>query len=240
MHGSMERVAAALMATLAILAGAAPQSRAEKLADYERSGSSFQQALALTERGLGGSAIKLYEEAIRLDGAFVEAIVNVARLYVEKGELDRASTWLDRAARVRPDYPDLYRVRGLIALSEGRSQDALAAFGRARALAPENVEALTNLGATLLRLGILGEARTVLEQAFRLAPARPEVALNLGIVWDRREDPARAIYLYRRFLGLVPTDDPDRQLVEDRIATLEPHFLKLRAGDPESWQGEDQ
>jgi tetratricopeptide (TPR) repeat protein len=229
-----------LIAITAALIAAAPRSRAEKLTDYERSGSSFQQALALTERGLGGSAIKLYEEAIRLDPAFVEAMVNLARLHLEKGKLQQASTWLDRAARVRPDYPDLYRVRGLIALAEERLQDALAAFGRARRLAPENVEVLTNLGATLVELGILGEARTVLEQAFRRGPARPEVALNLGIVWDRRGDPARAVYLYRRFLGLVTTDDPDRKLVEDRIAALEPHLLKSRAGDPEFWQGEDQ
>jgi Flp pilus assembly protein TadD len=223
-----------LIAITAVLVAAAPRSRAEKLTDYERSGSSFQQALALTERGLGGSAIEFYEEAIRLDPGFVEAMVNVARLHLEQGKLRKASSWLDRAARVRPDYPDLYRVRGLIALAEGRLQDALAAFGRARALAPENVEALTNLGATLLRLGILDGARTVLEQAFRREPARPEVALNLGIVWDRRGDPARAVYLYRRFLGLVPTDDPDRKEVEERIAELEPQLLKLRLTNPES------
>ena len=229
-----------LIAVAAVLIAVAPRSRAEKLTDYERSGSSFQQALALAERGLGESAITLYEEAIRLDPGFVEAIVNVARLHLEKGDLRRASTWLDRAARVNPDYPHLYRVRGLIALARGRLQDALAAFGRARALAPENVETLANLGTTLLRLGILDGSRTVLEQAFRLDPARPEVALNLGMVWDRRGDPARAIYLYRRFLGLVPADDPDRKRVEDRIASLEPLRLKLRAQSSESWQGEDQ
>jgi cytochrome c-type biogenesis protein CcmH/NrfG len=107
-------------------------------------------------------------------------------------------------------------------------------------LPPADVEVLTNLGATLVHLGILDEARTVLEQALRLAPARPEVALNLALVWDRRGDPARAVYLYRRFLGLVRTEDPDRKGVENRIAELEPQVLKLRAEEPESWQGEDR
>ncbi len=153
--------------------------------------------------------------------------MNLARVYVELGELGKASIWVDRAVRNEPSYPDVYTVRGLIALAEDRLQDALTSFGRARQFAPENVEVLTNLGCDLLQLGVLEEERTLLEQALRLDPARPEAALNLAVLWDRREDPARAVYLYQQFLGLVPKDDPDREPVQKRIASLETSFLKL-------------
>jgi Flp pilus assembly protein TadD len=225
--GAVTRIAAAIL-----LLGA-PGSGAKELADYEKSGAAFEEGRALSERKLDRAAIQAYEEAIRRDPAFVEAMVNVARLHLRQGEPEAASRWLDLAMRVEPRYPALHSVRGLVALEHGELQDALAAFGRARALSPEDVEILANLGATLLRLGVLGEARTVLEQALRLEPARPEAVLNLALVFDQRGDAARATFLYRRFLGLVPTADPDREPVERRVGELTPHVLKMRAGEPE-------
>lgn len=212
---------------------------AGELTDYEQSGAAFEEGRALAERGLHARAIDAYKEAVRLDPTFVEAMVNLARVYVGRGELGNASIWVDRAVRKQPGYPDVYTVRGLIALTEDRPQDALTSFGRARQLAPENVEVLTNLGGALLRLGVLDEARTLLEQALMLDPARPEAALNLAVLWDRGEDPARAVYLYQKFLGLVPSDDPDREPVQKRIASLEIRFLKLLQEEPENSDRDD-
>lgn len=209
--------------TLCALPGLAS---AAELDDYERSDAAFQEGLAFSERGLVEPAIRALERAVRLDPGFVEAMVNLARAYLARGDAEKASEWLDRAVRREPRYPDVHTVRGLVALSQGRSQEALVAFGRARRLAPEDIEALTNLGATLLALGIVEEARAVLEQAFRLEPTRPEVALDLAIAQERRGDAARAVFLYRRFLGLVGDDDPDRERVERRVQRLAPAVLK--------------
>ena len=129
---------------------------AAELADYERSGAAFQEGLAFSERGLYRAAIRAFERAVSLDAAFVEAMVNLARAHLERGEVELAAQWLDRAVRKEPGYPDLHTVRGLVALSQDRSQEALVAFGRARSLAPEDVEVLANLGATLLHLGHRG------------------------------------------------------------------------------------
>ena len=237
MRGSKRRGIAGLISAGVLLFGAAGPTRAGELSNYERSGASFEEGLALSERGFDEGAIKAYEQAIQLDPAFVEAMVNLARVHVARGELERASTWLDRAVRVESGYPDVHTVRGLVFLAEGRLQNALATFGRARELAPEDVEVLTNLGATLLRLGVLDEARTILEQAFRLDPARPEAALDLALLWDRRGDSARAAFLYRRFLGLVPTDDPGRERVEKRVAALESRSLKAPEKVREAFSG---
>ena len=159
--------------------------------------------------------------------------MNLARVYLGRGELDQAASWVGRALRAQPGYPDLHTVRGLVALAEDRTQDALTAFKKATELAPENIEALANLGATLLGLGVHNEARTTLERALRLGPARPETALNLALLWDRREDPARALYLYRQFLDLAPADDPDRERVGARIVILEPRLLKVPGNVPD-------
>jgi Flp pilus assembly protein TadD len=237
MRAAKQRGIASLISAGLLLFGAAGPTRAGELSNYERSGASFEEGLALAERGFDERAIKAYEQAIQLDPAFVEAMVNLARVHLARGELERASTWLNRAARVESGYPDLHTVRGLVSLAEGRLQDALATFGRARELAPEDVEVLTNLGATLLRLGVLDEARTILEQALRLDPARPEAALDLALLWDHRGDSARAVFLYERFLGLVPTDDPGREQVEKRVAALESGPLKVPEKAPEEFSG---
>ena len=57
--------------------------------------------------------------------------------------------------------------------------------------------------------------------------------MNLAILWDWRQDSARALYLYRQFLELVRADDPDRPSVEARVALLEPLLLKLPGAKPD-------
>ncbi len=188
---------------------------------YERSAAAFADGLACAERGLHEDASRSYREAIGLDPGFVEAMVNLARIHLLEGDPDGARDWLERALRLAPAYPSVHAVRGLEARQRGDLHEALRAFTRARVLDPGNVEVLANLGATLLELGLVEDARVVLEEVRRRDPARPEPVLTLALLWERRGDAGRAAYFYAHFLSLVTSDDPARTVAEARLRKLQ-------------------
>lgn len=219
---SLAAFALALWLGLPVIAASEPAS----LDAYERSAAAFADGLALAGRGLDADAAGAYTEAIRLDAGFVEAMVNLARVRLRQGQTAQARELLDRALRLAPEYPPIFAVRGLEARERGALDEALRDFSRARTLDPESSEVLANLGAVLLELGFDRDAGEVLEEARRLAPERPEPALSLALLFDRKGEPLRAAFFYDRFLQLAGSSDPDRASVEARLARLDPRAVK--------------
>jgi len=202
-------------------------SEPASLEAYERSAAAFADGLALAGRGLDAEAASAYSEAIRLDAGFVEAMVNLARVRLRQGQAAPARELLDRALALAPGYPPIFAVRGLEARQRGDLNGALRDFSRARALDPTNAEVLANLGAVLVELGFDRDARDALDDARRLAPERPEPALSLALLFDRKGDRLRAAFFYDQFLRLAGTGDPDRANVEARLSQLDPRAVKV-------------
>ncbi|MEO0036186.1 MAG: hypothetical protein RLZZ501_2209 [Pseudomonadota bacterium] len=72
---------------------------------------------------------------------------------------------------------------GIAALGLDRPEEAEAAFGRAVAIAPDSVMALTNLGLTRWGLGAgLAEAASLIERALALEPANAGAWTNLALM----------------------------------------------------------
>lgn len=233
----MKRLPAILGACISALvlviarAGAADSAALDA---FEHSAQAFADALAFAERGLDEEAVLSYQESVRLDPGFVEAMVNLARIQLRQGRPELAKEWLDRALRVAPAYPPVHAARGLHAREQGDLQEALRSFSRARSLDPRNTEVLANLGATLFELGFVDDARGVLEEARRGAPERPEPMLTLALVWEEKGDRVRAAFFYGQFLRLAGPDDPERVRAEARLRALEPGGLKPAAIDTET------
>lgn len=89
----------------------------------------------------------------------------------------------NEAATVRarfPSDPEAARLHGIALFQLGRHDEALAALDAARALAPDAVDVLCNIGSVNLAAGHLAPAVQAFEQAQRLAPAHPAVLNGLG------------------------------------------------------------
>jgi len=197
-------------------------SRGEQIrfAKLNESEAAFNGALAAHRRGDLDSARKQYEAAIEKDTSFVEAMVNLSRLHIERAELSEAASWLDRAEAMRSEYPELSVVRGLLALRDGRIAEAVESLSRARATQPRNVEILTNLAAGLIAQGRRRESIEILVEAHHLDPNRAGTVFNLGLAYDRAGDFTRATHHYTHFLQLAPRLEPDRAAVESRLTEL--------------------
>ncbi|MGQ0568910.1 MAG: fused MFS/spermidine synthase [Armatimonadota bacterium] len=91
--------------------------------------------------------------------------------YASLGQPRRGIPHMERSTRMAPDRPAFFIGLANQYREVGRPRDAEDAYGRALALDPNNVEALTALGEVLLEAGRADRALRYAERALRLAPS---------------------------------------------------------------------
>ncbi len=128
-----------------------------------------------------------------LDGFLLLAL---ATLHL--GRLNDSIGWLERAARLRPDHPEIYRILGLDYALGGSLPLAEQAFRRAAELGPGNWQHHYFHGRTLFELRRHQEALVRLEQAVKLNGSSAKAWTALGQAQERLGDTAQAEAGYRR------------------------------------------
>jgi predicted AlkP superfamily phosphohydrolase/phosphomutase/Tfp pilus assembly protein PilF len=97
---------------------------------------------------------------------------------------------------------------------QGRHAEALAAYERLVKLEPDDATLRTSMAGALGALGRYDEAMKQLDAAIRLDPLNVEAYHNRGAVFERRNDPKRAIEEYRRAVRYSPQYEPSRRALE--------------------------
>ena len=106
---------------------------------------------------------------------------------------------------------------GHAARTRGRPEEALAHYDRARALAPDNAEAVSAVGIMLLHLNRLDEATAQLRRAVEIEPSHAAARFNLAEVHARQGDVPDAI----RMVEALATEAPQQWWIWDKLGELE-------------------
>jgi Tfp pilus assembly protein PilF len=104
---------------------------------------------------------------------------------------------------------------------QGRHAEALAAYERLVKLEPDDATLRTSMAGALGALGRYDEAMTQLDAAVRLDPLNVEAYHNRGVVFERRNDPKRAVEEYRRAVRYSPQYEPSRRALERLTGTAD-------------------
>jgi len=146
--------------------------------------------------------------SLRDAGAPVPAMQAYRDALTFKDRLAGPGTTADeRAWRVGTDFALVHVELAALLNAQGATPDAVAHYRAALALDPRSMAARSGLVAALESAGRVGEAREVLEEMIRLIPDTVDAAgvrNNLGNLFFRAGDPARAAEEYRHALDLVP------------------------------------
>ena len=197
------------------------------------------EARALHESSRWPEAEKAYQRILDQGGEVPAALEGYALLGHQAGRPDIAATLLTRAIAVEPTA-DRHKRRAIAHQEMGALADAEADWLAAATLAPEDVEALGNLGALRLSRGAALEATEATDAARRLAPFHAGLWANAGLARQGAGGDGRPFF--QRALALDPAlaeawtalsadalRDSHHAAEAERAAG---RALRLRPGDP--------
>jgi len=186
-----------------------------------------------------------YDEAIRLLETALTRVPDANRLYYPlalayrgRGDIEQARELMARRGTVglKPADPVIdpltelktgeraYLLAGQTAFRAGRYEEAVAAFRKAVAAAPDSVAARVNLGSALGEMGDVDAALVEYDRTLEIAPENPTALFNAGRLRASRGEIEAALAQLRSAADNAPEDVSIRLLFAD---------LLNAAGDPQ-------
>lgn len=229
---SLDRVPAAIVATMETSASYGDGEAAYRAGHYEEAATIFgryaeqRPANAWGHYMLGLSAWKsgdlvksegAFEEALRVDPRHVKSLINLSRVFIDQKRPADALDRLTRAAEIAPDSIEVHRLLGRTYHTQGKLVEAETAYRHAVELNELDAWSMNNLGLVLIETQRAAEALPLLTKAVEL---RKDVALfhnNLGMALEhagRFRDAATA------YAGAVAVD-PGYRKAKQNLTRIE-------------------
>ena len=162
---------------------AAEQETAELLVLY---------GLAHGSQGDLQSAEKFFRQALERDPQFSDALINLAKVALQRSDFAAARQWLERVIAADAENLRAYYLLATTEARAGQPEAALAAYQAVLKIDPQQLQALAMSGQLQLDLGRLEAAeKTVAELGKRFADA-PESSRLKGMLQFRQKDFAAA------------------------------------------------
>ncbi len=152
-------------------------------------------------QGRAEESIGAFKEALEIDRVDADSLYGLAMVYVAQGDLEQARPNLELAVRLDPVFADGHRALTGVYERLGLAGNSL--VSRAMVSYSE---------------GRYDEALGLLEQARALAPEVGEVHQALGLVYDKKGQPAEALAAFRTALE----KDPQLALAQGAVARARP------------------
>lgn len=149
----------------------------------------FQEAAAYSQQGNYREAILAYQAALKLRPNAPEAINNLAVMYYEAHEYQKAF----ETAAIWNSHPELKSaalIRGMAAIQCNRPQDGIAPLEKLLAADPKNRDALLGLASAHVALNQLPQATELYEQLTGFSPSDSMAWYGLAICYERRAEQA--------------------------------------------------
>src|SRR5690349_8213635 len=104
----------------------------------------------------------------------LEQLITLGREHYQAGEYDKAEKYLGEVVEIRPTFPDVFNMLGVIYHAHGRFQEAEEAFENALRINPNYTEAALNLSVTYNDRGKYDKAREVYSRVMSNSVDQPK------------------------------------------------------------------
>ena len=169
----------------------------------------YQRGLTLTEMGRLDDAIEAYRAAIELRPDYLQALVNLAMLYMARQDAAAAAPLMERAGPLAGDDDAVFLTnRAMLYRMTGKPPLAIGDAERATQVAPDEAGTWVELGQCyLLDPRRLADSIRASRRALELSPGQPRAAHNLAAALDRAGEPEEALVHANAARTAVP-DNP--------------------------------
>jgi DNA-directed RNA polymerase subunit alpha len=201
-----------------------PQQAIDILADTKDGLGRFYAGMAYSTQGEHAKAAEQFEEAAKLGYRPIESKLRKAGELRLQGKLDEAeklirSTGADGARLAEYSYQ-----MGCILFDRGDSYGAIEYFERAVDMDPHDSRALFSLAVQASRHGNDEEAIRLYERCLSKPPYYVGALLNLGLLYEDKENYGAAQYCFERVLRHDPNNERARLYLKDIEATSSMYY----------------
>lgn len=143
-------------------------------------------SVALADEGKADEAQEQLRQAVEADPSLIDAELAVIQKLIQGKDYAGAAKALDEAEQRHPKDPRLLNLRGGLALSQGKLDEAATAFQKALDTEPGFAPAAHNLALMALRKGDVDKARSYYQQVVKRHPDHVPTLVALYYL-DKRE-----------------------------------------------------
>lgn len=208
----MVRFAATCAGLVFILSGCAVQEFGSNL-KYNIQGEYYLQ-----EKKYAGGR-QTFQEALEKDPGNAQALYYYGRFLLAEGEAKAALPYLEKAATYNPGDSDYHFWLGTAYGGNDLPKMERASYQAALRLNPENGQALTALGNTLLQAGELEKSYNLYQRALDIWPGNPQALYNRGVILRQLKREPEEKLAWRIYLDSYPAGSFAR-IATDRLNSL--------------------
>jgi len=166
----------------------------------------YHLGIEYSKLGRLDSALRAYDEALRIQPGHPDATFNKALVFAQQGKKSDALAGYSAVLARHPDYLKALQNRGLLHQENGDFERAAADYEAALRLAPRHPDLLNNLANVFTSLHRPEEALTLLETAAAVVPNDSRTHYNTALALESAVRWNEAAAAYERAAALAPKD----------------------------------
>jgi tetratricopeptide (TPR) repeat protein len=198
--------------------------------DPNRRDTSARLASLLRDSGDFDDAVEILRNAIRTSGANAKIYTELGQIYVAQKRLDLAQLVLSKALELDAKDPAIYNALAILALKNGKAQEAFDRFDQAASLDANFIDARFNKASVLLDAGDYARAKTELTAIVEKRPDDYAAQVALGVAHRGLKEFPEAKKSFERVIKEAPKKTNARADALWDIAILKLDFMEDAAG----------
>jgi Flp pilus assembly protein TadD len=150
------------------------------------------------------SLLRDERDSAPINALLARALMSKYQLTHQRGYLEEASVYADRAVRLDPGLPDAYDALGMSQRLSGRYPESAATFTKSIDLDPKSAASFAGLAQTYAVMGRAADAESTFERAVLLAPDDTNIAMQYGSFCFTHGRYDKAASLFRHVTKILP------------------------------------
>jgi tetratricopeptide (TPR) repeat protein len=198
--------------------------------DPNRRDAAARLASLLRDSGDFDDAVSVLRDTVRLSGVNAKIYTELGLIYIQQKRLELAELVLAKAAEADAKDPAIYNALALLALKQGKAQEAFERFDRAASLDANYIDARFNKASVLLDAGDYARAKTELVAIVEKRSEDYAAHVALGVAHRGLKELKDAKKVWDMVIKEAPKRSSARADAMFNIALLKLDFLEDAAG----------
>jgi tetratricopeptide (TPR) repeat protein len=198
--------------------------------DPNRKDAATRLASLLRDAGEFDDAVQILRDTVRVSGTSAKIYTELGLIYIAQKRLELAQLVLAKAAELDAKDPAIYNALAVLALRQGKAQEAFERFDQAVSLDPSYLDARFNKAAVLLDAGDYARAKTELTTIIEKRPDDHAAYVALGVAQRGLKDFPEAKKTWDRVIREAPRASTPRADAMFDVAILATDYMNDPTG----------